>query len=155
MKDFLYSPLKSLLPHWHFSPEESVWSFFPSPNQLLPFSGNGLLSLLWDMRATSFQHSNQANPLLPPATSYSLKIWASILSPSETLLLLSGLHPCHSKVYCWNKSRILKYMCVPSVAGWFGAEERLDQINIYLLKHKSDQVFPLLKSSCGSPFYSE
>lgn len=43
----------------------------------------------------------------------------------KPLLLLSGLHPCHCKVCRCNKSRFLKYMCVPSVAGWFGAEERI------------------------------
>lgn len=123
MKDFVYSPLQSLLPHWHFFSEESVWSFFPSLNQLLLFQE--MVFWVWDTRATSFLHSNQANPLLPPATSSSWKIWTSILSLSETLLLLSGLHPCHCKVCRCNKSRFLKYMCVPSVAGWFGAEERI------------------------------
>ena len=145
MKHFLHSPLQSLLPHWRFFPEESVWPFFSSPNKILPFPGNGLLSLLWSTRATSCLHSNQANPLFPPATFSSWKIQTSILSPSEALLLLSGLHPCHSKVCCCNKNRLLKCMCVPSVTGWFGAEESLDLIKSSLCS----------KSSCGSPFHSE
>lgn len=127
------------------SPQKKALVFLSKSNQILPFSGDGLLSLPWNRRATSFLHSNQANPLFPPATSSSWKIRTSILSPSEILLLLSGLHPCHSKVCCCNKSRLLKYMCVPSVTGWFGAEERLDLIKSSLCS----------KSSCGSPFHSE